>query len=356
MDQVNLSKIIEKDSLKALEIRGLIDSTYGHQLMNEACCSLVIAYLRQSMSFDIGRIFSKEDMINELGVTERLQRYVDYFVAILLDDQVIEAIDSKTGVFYQVLPSINAVRQFKKIREELIQKHPMFTGNLKVLEHCVTAFPKALTEEISPISVLYPDGTNAMLESSYIGSLQELEETVIQQVYGRFIQDILARSKGTTIRILEAGGGFGLTMRHIAPMLKGYDVEYYFTDIGKTFMYQAKQYALEHDYDFFTFGLFDMTLSPKEQGLDDEYFDLVFSTNAVHATSKLSHTLSNLQSLIQPGGILCLIERTSISRYIDLIWGLADGWWHFDDQERELSPLMPLEKPSHNALIPSDFQ
>jgi SAM-dependent methyltransferase len=354
ISNLSIDKLIEIDNAKMLETNGLEDFANSHALMNEACCALVLDYVQNSMTFTEGSVFTRDEMVESLAIIDRLQKYADYFIHMFLQDGFIRQLpdDASTSkaIEYQVLEAVRDARSFADIKSQLAQKNALFVGNLKILEHCVSAFPKALNEEIPPISVLYPDGTNTLLEESYTGSLQELEEKIIQQAYGRFLEQILPSLKHKTIRILEAGGGFGLTMRHIAPLLKGYKVEYYFTDIGKTFLYEAKQYALENNYDFFSFGLFDMTQSADEQGLPFESFDLAFATNAVHATTSVKETLSNIRPLIKKGGLMCLIERTTISRYLDLIWGLADGWWHFDNNERSLSPLMPVEKWSQQLL------
>jgi acyl transferase domain-containing protein len=351
---LSINDLIESDNASMLEANGLEDFTNSHALMNEACCSLVLDYVQSSMTFTEGTVFTREQMVESLAIVDRLQKYADYFIHMFLQDGFIRKLSDEVAadnpIEYQVLETIRDARGFADIKSQLAQKNALFVGNLKILEHCVSAFPKALNEDIPPISVLYPDGTNTLLEESYTGSLQELEETIIQQAYGRFLEKILPSLKHKTIRILEAGGGFGLTMRHIAPLLKGYKVEYYFTDIGKTFLYEAKRYALENNYDFFSFGLFDMTKSADEQGLALESFDLAFATNAVHATTSVKETLSNIRPLIKKGGLMCLIERTTISRYLDLIWGLADGWWHFDNNERSLSPLMPVENWSQQLL------
>jgi hypothetical protein len=39
-----------------------------------------------------------------------------------------------------------------------------------------------------------------------------------------------------------------------------------------------------------------------------------------------------------------LIETVKRRRWDDMIWGLAEGWWYFDDDFRTHSPLLTLEQ------------
>ena len=63
----------------------------------------------------------------------------------------------------------------------------------------------------------------------------------------------------------------------------------------------------------------------------------------MHATSNLSETLGNVRRLLRPEGLLILVEVTRRLRWLDLVFGLLDGWWRFQDVER---------RPSH-ALLPT---
>ncbi|WP_338848354.1 beta-ketoacyl synthase N-terminal-like domain-containing protein [Massilia sp. W12] len=332
-----LQPYLERD----LSQYGLHDYSRAHNLVDEACGILVAQFVHQhGLPLLPGNKFSRQDLAQALGVTERMQKYVDYFLAILSQDGILQ----HDGEHYRVLRGIEALRPYQTVYQEVVAESPMFPGNLRLVEHCVRHYKEALREEISPISVLYPDGSNSMLIQASQGSIQELEEAVVRVVFEDWIRQILDAAGGRPLRILEAGGGFGLTMRRIAPMMRGRQVEYYFTDIGKTFLHEAREFALEQDIDFLTFGNFDITRDPAEQGLELHSFDLVFAFNVVHATRDLDVTVPNLHRLLKDGGLLCLLERTVMRRYADLVWGLADGWWHFEDAERTLSPLIGLDQ------------
>ena len=93
------------------------------------------------------------------------------------------------------------------------------------------------------------------------------------------------------------------------------------------------------------FHVLDISKKPSSQrGFEVGKFDFVLGLDVVHATRDLDETLSNLKSLLSPGGFLCLVETARVSRATNLIWGLAEGWWYFEDRYREDLPVMDLDK------------
>ena len=60
----------------------------------------------------------------------------------------------------------------------------------------------------------------------------------------------------------------------------------------------------------------------------------------MHATADLHATLDRLKTLLVPGGTLFLLEVTGFERWIDLTFGLTEGWWRFNDVD--LRPHYPL--------------
>ena len=92
------------------------------------------------------------------------------------------------------------------------------------------------------------------------------------------------------------------------------------------------------------------------QGFDLERYDLVVGLDVVHAARRIDTALGQLQRLVAPGGLLCLLESVRPRRHLDLIWGFADGWWHFEDAElRRKSPLLGIAQWTA-ALTRGGFQ
>jgi len=63
----------------------------------------------------------------------------------------------------------------------------------------------------------------------------------------------------------------------------------------------------------------------------------------LHATCDLARTLGPCQQLLAPRGLLILLEGTGRQRWVDLTFGLTEGWWRFADTD--LRPSYPLLSP-----------
>jgi acyl transferase domain-containing protein/SAM-dependent methyltransferase len=337
-DTASLSGYLRKIQMTYLAQYGLEDFGHCHALMDELSTALVADYIHTQMPLVPGQRFDREGLKQSLRIVPHQEKYLDYFIDMLAEDGLIVA----RGEAYEILHGPGSLRPIGKIKQELESASPLFSGQVRLLEHCVTAFDKALPGAIPSIEVLYPEGRNELLRATYEGSIQEKEDEYIRMMFEKLSGKIIQDARGKRLRILEVGGGYGNVMRRIVPLLRDADVEYYFTDIGKTFLEDAKSFAIEEGYRFLRFGVLDITQDSIEQGLETNAFDVVFAFNVVHATRNLGITLGNMQRLLKPGGVLGLLERTKVRRYVDLIWGLADGWWHFDEPERSRSPLLDL--------------
>jgi SAM-dependent methyltransferase len=73
----------------------------------------------------------------------------------------------------------------------------------------------------------------------------------------------------------------------------------------------------------------DIEKDPEQQFLD--VYDIVISTNCIHATKDLVLSTTNIRKMLRPDGILCLVELTRNLFWFDLVFGLLEGWWLFND-------------------------
>ena len=71
----------------------------------------------------------------------------------------------------------------------------------------------------------------------------------------------------------------------------------------------------------------------------------LIAANVLHATADLRQTLTHVRELLAPGGELILLESTQPLAWLDLIFGLTEGWWKFSDSRfaSRLS-LLPAEE------------
>ena len=220
------------------------------------------------------------------------------------------------------------------------------SAELSLLKRCGENLSAVLKGEIEPLTLLFPQGD--------LGDLTRLyESSTGAQVMNSLVQQVVTAAIAAAphpIRILEIGAGTGGTTAHLLPQLQ--TVEYVFTDVSPLFLGKAQERF--QDFPFVRYELLDIERSPAEQGFAQP-FDLVIAANVLHATADLRQTLAHVRELLAPGGELILLESTQPLLWLDLIFGLTEGWWKFRD--RELRPDYPLLSAArwHSLLAESGF-
>ncbi|MEL6764337.1 MAG: polyketide synthase dehydratase domain-containing protein, partial [Cyanobacteria bacterium J06607_6] len=200
-----------------------------------------------------------------------------------------------------------------------------------LLTRCGENLAAVLRGEIDPLTLLFPNGDLSDLTRLYESSVGA---QVMNSLVQRVVTAAMARSH-RPLRILEIGAGTGGTTAHLLPHLP--DGEYVFTDVSPLFLAKARERFQE--YGGVRYELLNIERSPAAQGFQQS-FDLVIAANILHATADLRQTLMYVHELLAPGGELILLESTRPLLWLDLIFGLTEGWWKFSD--RDLRPDYPL--------------
>lgn len=167
------------------------------------------------------------------------------------------------------------------------------------------------------------------------------------------MKDILRRliarlpTEDGPLRILEMGAGTGGTTRVLAPFLASLNVPvvYTFTDLAPSMVAQARKTFKA--YPFMRFAVHDIEKPPAEE-LRHQH--IVIASNAVHATHSLAASAVNIRAALRPDGFLLMLEMTVIVPFIDIIFGLLEGWWLFDDGRRHaIAPVSRWERDLQSA-------
>lgn len=211
-------------------------------------------------------------------------------------------------------------------------------GEYQVLARCGPSLVGVLRGEVDPLHLLFPGGSFAEARTLYV-------ESPFAQTYNGVVADAVRRLSEVVpdrpLRILEIGAGTGGTTTYVLPALSAGPVDYTFTDVSPLFLERAQE----------TFGsrpgfrtaLLDIERHPTEQGFAAGTFDLVIAANVLHATVDLARAVDHARAMLRPGGWLCLIEGVAPERWVDLTFGLTDGWWRFTDHELRTSyPLISV--------------
>ncbi|MEA5619314.1 SDR family NAD(P)-dependent oxidoreductase [Cronbergia sp. UHCC 0137] len=219
---------------------------------------------------------------------------------------------------------------------QLRQTYPNTTSELNLLERCTSNLTEVLQGKTDPLQLLFPNGDFSDLTHLYQNSpIAKMMNTLVKQAITTAIADIPPEQP---LRILEIGAGTGGTTAYLLPELAQRNIEYFFTDISSLFLSKAQQQFA--DYSCVRYQLFDVEKPPATQGFTENSFDIVIAANVLHATQDLQQTVIHIKQLLSRGGLLILLEGVQPVWWLDLIFGLTEGWWRFQDYT--LRPHHPL--------------
>ena len=157
------------------------------------------------------------------------------------------------------------------------------------------------------------------------------------QVFNGLLRESVRQSlaqlpPGRRLRMLEIGAGTGGATAAVLPVLPAGRTEYHYTDLSAGFFAgAATRFA---DYPFLEYRVLDIERDPLAQGFAPQRYDLVVAANVLHATRDLEQTLAHVRPLLAPGGLLILLEGLERQAWLDLTFGLLEGWWRFADALR----------------------
>jgi acyl transferase domain-containing protein len=221
---------------------------------------------------------------------------------------------------------------------ELLRDFPGHRLDIDMLSRCGRRLADVVAGRADGRDVLFTGEGYALLQQFY-------KEAPAPAYYNALTADLFAEFASAfegvrPMRVLEVGAGTGGTTAHILPRLNPRNTSFVFSDVSKLFLDRAHA-KFSRDYPFLSTRLFDITRSSAEQGLEAGSFDLIFATNVVHATPAVKPCVEHLRDLLAPGGALVLVEITNHPYWFDIVFGLMDGWWKFEDRDRRPDhPLM----------------
>jgi SAM-dependent methyltransferase len=161
-----------------------------------------------------------------------------------------------------------------------------------------------------PLALLFPDGDSALAARLYA---EAPDFAAMNQLAAKTVTP-LARPG---LRVIEFGAGTGATTAALLPALPG--CEYVFTDVSPRFTAAAASR--------FT-GLRTAVVDlDRDQGpADEQRFDLAVAANVLHSLRDLPGALRRIATLLRPGGMLLLLEGSARRNWVNLTFGLLNGW------------------------------
>jgi acyl transferase domain-containing protein/aryl carrier-like protein/N-acetylglutamate synthase-like GNAT family acetyltransferase len=290
----------------------------------------------QELGWDLtpGERLTTAMLAERLGIISSQHRFMEHLLAMLWKEGII----SRSGQELEVV-SIAELPSSGKQLQELCDRYPAADAELEMLGRCGAELAGVLAGRVEPLHLLFPEAdlstaTRLYEESPTFGPMNQ----VLKDAVAAAVADLPA---GTGLRVVEIGAGTGGTTARLLPELASRTSEYLFTDVSSLFLGKARNRFSA--YPFVSYQLLDIESDPDQQGLAGAQFDIVIAANVLHATQDLRDTLANVRKLLAANGTLILLEGIAHRRWIDLIFGMLEGWWRFTDHDlRPSRPLLPV--------------
>jgi len=236
------------------------------------------------------------------------------------------------------------VRDSASIQREARALCPRAETTFEMIARCREHAAAFVAGREPGLAAIFPRGDLALWERLH-------DEDAVMSIYADIAAGALDALAEPGARVLELGAGVGALARRCRDLLRERDVaEYWFTDLGKLFVQNARSiFAGEKA---MRFAAIDINTPFDAQGLAHESFDIVTAVNVLHAAEDLSSTLREIHNALRAPGWLVCGEGSppgAGSRWrLDLVFGFLPGWWDVATE--------PALRSSPGFLFPSQWQ
>lgn len=208
------------------------------------------------------------------------------------------------------------------LRRHLRDELPEYQIELDLIGRCGDALA----------SIIQSTGTSAILQRLFADDLMDrwYFDSLTFGVFNRLARDAIrlaASGFEGDLRVLEVGGGTAGMTLHLLDEFPAQRTRYVFTDLGAFFLRRAERRLAGHP--FVDLRRFDVERPHGEQGMAAASFDLVVANNVIHDTRNVRESLRNLAGLLEPGGLLLMLELTDPQTWWHMCFGSLEGWWRF---------------------------
>ncbi|KAI1115963.1 BcPKS19, polyketide synthase [Nemania sp. NC0429] len=299
---------------------GFWSEAYPHQ------ARLVLSYVVEAFA-ELGcelKALKPGDPVPSINAVKKHTKLVLQFYRILEDGKLITSTDR--GFVRSDVPVDSTPAE--SIYQDIVGLYPEHDVISKLVREIGSRLAACLTGQQDGLQIIFGDRENKKtLEAMY--EFWPLFRTPTLLLGDFLLKAFTNAGGGGKFRILEVGAGTGSTTRYITSHLKNHGIpfEYVFTDISASLVAAAKK--RHKDIEGMTFEVLDIEKPVRAE--HEGAFHCIIATNCIHATRDLDVSLSHLRKMLRDDGALTLIEITKNMFAFDIIVGLFEGWWLFED-------------------------
>ncbi|KAK2014997.1 putative polyketide synthase [Colletotrichum eremochloae] len=220
----------------------------------------------------------------------------------------------------------------ESIYQELTSRFPDQSTANKLAKYAGDHLAEVLSGKTDGVKLIFGSAQGRELVSNFYADWP-LNQALYKLMDDFFIQlgkKLVRNPSSGPLKILEMGAGTGGTTKRLVPLLArlGVPIEYTFTDLAPSFVAAARK-KWGKEYPFMKFRTHDIEKVPDQDLIGTQH--IVVSSNAVHATHDLVVSTGNIRKILRPEGLLLMLEMTRTPYWVDLVFGLFEGWWLFKD-------------------------
>lgn len=336
-NDLNILKDIEKEQDEKEKVCVEDDISGLNETYRRVCLSASGQYFADK-GFVKGKEYDFKDIIQELKVIDNYKPFVRFLLKILEKNGYAQLNDEKV-IFTKELKEIESLE--KSVNESCIH-HKEFKPFIELLKTCAMHYDEVFTGQIPGNSIIYPNGNFDMLNKidSEIPNTSRMV-TCINALPK--IMDYITSKSEMPIKILEIGSGTGRISWPLIDILKNRNVEYYFTDIGKSFLSIAKERCRKNNINNVKFKMFNIENEYYKEGFRKNEFDIIIGLDVIQATTGIEKVVKNLYSILKENGLMLMLQTFKGSDIIDMIYGYAPGWWNYEKDELRKGRKMVLD-------------
>ncbi|MEM7760586.1 MAG: SDR family oxidoreductase, partial [Cyanobacteria bacterium P01_A01_bin.40] len=164
-------------------------------------------------------------------------------------------------------------------------------------------------------------------------------------------QTVRSLPSRTNLRIMEIGSGIGYVTEELLSVLPSEQTNYTFADVGNAFLNEAKRKFGK--YPCVQCRALDINQPFSNQGYSEGSFDLIIAVKSLHIAQDINATLQHVRSLLAPGGLLLVWEKTQQTLDLDITWALLMN--PSQEEERSLDNLYLSNEQWQEVLRANGF-
>lgn len=173
----------------------------------------------------------------------------------------------------------------------------------KVHGRALESLPDLIRDMLSIEQVLFADGRVLEALAAY---QDNLFTTYLNSACAHLARRLAESHSTRSLKIVELGGGAGLTSASVLRELDGIEVDYLFSDLSRLFTVAARDRFSARP--GMRYGLLDINTAFTTQDVAADSVDLVVAGNVLHNARDLRATLAHIRQVLAPGGWLLFTE------------------------------------------------